>query len=258
MSSTALWCRAKGHTLRARHSRNTAFFHFFTCFFLFFLSPFFPFFHPSFSPFFFSFRGRLKRKLLNISHDGAPGNTAQSKSQLGKPCGLGCVCKARTTRTLFKPNTVGSNLQREPHTKTEWLSRRLVNADRSTTVLGFVVSLLFSSHTCRCGCLFDCRGHHRARVFALERAVAQVCRVFRGRESNRRTEVGDCRGRVASLTEPNLPQTPRWCLTSSGMEVHGGGCPTSTVLLWKRHEEERTYPEFAGDRGRARLVVFGL
>ena len=44
-----------------------------------------------------------------------------SKSQLGKPCGLGCALdRARTTKTLFNQNMVGRNLQHEPHTKTEW------------------------------------------------------------------------------------------------------------------------------------------
>ena len=53
--------------------------------------------------------------------------------------------------------------------------------------------LPFSSRTCRCGRLLDCRGHHRAacaeagvlgaRGFALERAAAQVCREGGGRVS---------------------------------------------------------------------------
>ena len=55
--------------------------------------------------------------------------------------------------------------------------------------------LPFSSRTCRCGRLLDCRGHHRAacaeagvlgaRGFALERAAAQVCR---------RRRVHECHG----------------------------------------------------------------
>ena len=138
-----------------------------------------------------------------------------------------------------------------------------------------------TSRTCRCGRLLDCLGHHRAscaqagvlgrRGFAVESAVARVCR-----------EAG---GRVATnllVRDLDLPvavnDARRLEVVVDGLPLHGGAqlaVDTTVVsalhcdgtarrgaadrdgvaLEEARRREERTYPELVQPGHRAKLVV---
>ena len=141
--------------------------------------------------------------------------------------------------------------------------------------------LPLSSRACRCGRPLDCLGHHRAscsragvlgrRGFALESAVA---RVFR--EAGARVSVN------VFLRDLDLPigamDQRRIEVIAEGLPVFHGAqlaidatlvsplrancephrrCPDQdgAALTFALRRKERTYPELAGGRGRARLVV---
>ena len=143
--------------------------------------------------------------------------------------------------------------------------------------------LPFSSRTCRCGRLLDCRGHHRAacaeagvlgaRGFALERAAAQVCREGGGRvstnvmvrnldiEGGNPTDARRLEIVVDGLTlfdgaqlaiDTTLVSHPKRDGTARRRAADHNGA----ALEEARRKKENTYPELAGDRGLARLVVF--
>ena len=133
---------------------------------------------------------------------------------------------------------------------------------------------------CRCGRLLDVFGHHRAacatvgvlgrRGFALESAAARVCREAGGRV---RTNV-----LVRELDlhpGQNRLDARRLEVVVDGLELFNGAQDTTLVsalradgtvsrkgatvggeaLRRARARKERTYPELAGEGGRARLVV---
>ena len=144
--------------------------------------------------------------------------------------------------------------------------------------------LPFFSRTCRCGRLFDCRGHHRAacaeagvlgaRCFALERAAAQVCREGDGRVST------IVMVRNLDIEGRNPSDARRLEIVVDGLTVcYGAQLAVNTTMVSPLHRDgtarrraadcngaalqealrrkERTYHELVGERGRARLVVLG-
>ena len=144
--------------------------------------------------------------------------------------------------------------------------------------------LPFSSRTCRCGRLLDCRGHHRAacaeagvlgaRGFALERAAAQVCREGGGRVSTnvmvrnldieggnpvdaRRLEVVVDGLTIFNGAQLAIDTTMVSPLQRNGMARRRAADHNGAALEDARRRKERTYPELVGERGRARLVVLG-
>ena len=145
--------------------------------------------------------------------------------------------------------------------------------------------LPFSSRTCRCGRLLDCRGHHRAacaeagvlgaRGFALERAAAQVCREEGGRVSTNVTV------RNLDIEDGNPTDARRLEIVVDGLTIFDGAqlaIDTTMVsplqrdgtarrraadhndaaLDDARRRKERTYPELVGERGRAHSSCWEL
>ena len=142
-----------------------------------------------------------------------------------------------------------------------------------------------SLHTCRCGRRIDKFGHHRAscaragvlgrRGFALESAIARVCREAGGRVTQ------NVMVRDLDLAEPQPADGRRLEVVVDGLPLFGGcqlavdativsalhcdGSPhqgaeniDGVVLERARRRKERTYPELVGPRRRARLVVLGI
>ena len=127
--------------------------------------------------------------------------------------------------------------------------------------------LPLSVRTCRCGCVLDVLGHHRAacgrsgvlgrRVFALESAVFQICRESGARVTTnvmlRRLEVvaegltlyGGCQ----LALDPTLVSPLRGGWRSQAERRRGGRCRLD------RGHQGQTYPELCRGDGRARLVV---
>ena len=135
---------------------------------------------------------------------------------------------------------------------------------------------------CRCGRRIDKFGHHRAscaragvlgrRGFALESAIARVCREAGGRVTQ------NVMVRDLDLAEPQPADGRRLEVVLDGLPLFGGcqlavdativsvlhcdGSPhqgaeniDGVVLERARRRKERTYPELVGPRRRARLVV---
>ena len=136
--------------------------------------------------------------------------------------------------------------------------------------------------TCRCGRQLDMYGHHRAacaeagvlgrRGFPLEVAAAQVCREGGARVST------NVFVRDMDLAAFNALDSRRLEVVADGLTLFGGAqLAIDTTLVSPLHRDgtarrraahvngaalevarrrkERTYPELAGDQGRARLVV---
>ena len=108
------------------------------------------------------------------------------------------------------------------------------------------------------------------RGWALELAAARVCReggarvrlnVFvrdmdltgPNRLDGRRLEV--VADGLHCMEGPSSQSTQQWCRLSTGTALLGEGLLTRTGMA--RRRKERTYPELAGEGGRARLVVLG-
>ena len=154
----------------------------------------------------------------------------------------------------------------EPQPFRIWLCRRLR------------LPLPLTSRKCRCGHRLDKFGHHRAacsrvgvlgkRGFPLECAAAQVCREAGGRVS---TNVF-----VRDLAAFNALDNRRVEVIADGLPLwHGAQLAIDTTLVSPLHgdgsargrtadhsglqearrRKGRTYPELAGEAGRARLVV---
>ena len=140
--------------------------------------------------------------------------------------------------------------------------------------------LPLSSRACRCGCLLDCLGHHRAsclragvlgrRGFALESAVAQVCREAGARVSvnvflcDLDLPIGAMDQRRIEVIAEGLPvfhgahlvidatlvtSSCQWGATPS-LSRSGWCC-----LAFTHRRKERICPELSKGRGRARLVI---
>ena len=142
--------------------------------------------------------------------------------------------------------------------------------------------LPLTSHSCRCGRLLDSLGHHRSacpvagvlgrRGFPLESAAARICREAGGRVrtnvlvrdlhlhainnlDSRRLEVvvdGLSLFRGAQLAIDTTLVSP---LSGNGTARPRCATVSGAALDLARIRKERRYPEFAGDHGRARLVV---
>ena len=140
--------------------------------------------------------------------------------------------------------------------------------------------LPLSSRACRCGRLLDCLGHHRAscsragvlgrRGFALESAVARVCREAGARVSvnvflrDLDLPIGAMDQRRIEVIAEGLPvfhgaQLAIDATLVSPLRADGEPhrCPEvdGAALAFARRRKDRTFPELAGGRGRARLVV---
>ena len=144
--------------------------------------------------------------------------------------------------------------------------------------------LPLSVRSCRCGRPYDAFGHHRAacatagvlgrRGWALESAAARVCR-----EGGARVRL-NVFVRDLDLAEPNRLDGRRLEVVADGLPLHGGAqlaIDTTMVsplhrdgtarsgaantngkaLEIARRRKERTYPELAGEGGRAKLIVLG-
>ena len=142
--------------------------------------------------------------------------------------------------------------------------------------------LPLSHRTCRCGRQLDVFGHHRAacseagvlgkRGFPLERAAAQVCReagapvatnvfvrdmdlaTFNALDGRRLEIVADglTLWRGAQLAVDTTMVSP---LRRDGSPTPRAANHDGAALEAARRKKETTYPELAGEGGRARLVV---
>ena len=127
--------------------------------------------------------------------------------------------------------------------------------------------LTFTGRVCRCGRLIDPNGHHRAacarsgvlgrRGFALESAVARICREAGGRvrtEDARRLEVV-----VDGLPLHGGAQLAVDTTLVSALHGDQGGAPLNEMAWhsWLKRKEQ-SHPEFLGARCRAWLVVLAV
>ena len=137
---------------------------------------------------------------------------------------------------------------------------------------------------CRCGCLLDTLGDHRAacpragilasRGFALEAMAARICREAKGRVStnvmvrdlNIEAAVGDARR--LEVVVNNLPlfggsqlaidTTLVSPVRANGQSIPGAFRHDGVALKRAKQRKQRTYPELTGGRGRTRLLVMAL
>ena len=117
--------------------------------------------------------------------------------------------------------------------------------------------LPFSSRTCRCGRLLDCRGHHRAacaeagvlgaRGFALERAAAQVCREGGGRVSTNVT------GRNLDIEGGNPTDARRLEIVVDGLTLFDGAQLAIDTTLVSHPKRDGTARRRAADHNGATL-----
>ena len=135
--------------------------------------------------------------------------------------------------------------------------------------------LPLSQRICGCGLSIDPLGHHRAACFALESALARVCREAGGRVATnlfvRNMDLGVPRAgdnRRLEVVVDGLPlfggaqlavdTTLVSALKANGKPRRGAADRDGVALAPARRIKERTYPELLDPGRRARLVVFAL
>ena len=142
--------------------------------------------------------------------------------------------------------------------------------------------LLLSTRICRCGRTFDPHGHHRAacarsgalahRGFAVESAVARVCREGGGRVATNRMirdldlaipSAGDSR-RIEVIVDGlslfggaqlAVDATMVSPVRADGLPREGAAAGDGVALTTARQRKQRTYPELSGHQHWCRLVV---
>ena len=135
--------------------------------------------------------------------------------------------------------------------------------------------LPLTARACRCGRPLDVLGHHRSvcavvgtlgrRGFPLENAAARICREAGGRDPNQCLCPRPGPRRRGEVVVDGLPlfqgaqmaiDTTLVCpLTREGVAQPRTATVNGARLEVARRRKEARYPELAGDRGRARLVV---
>ena len=144
--------------------------------------------------------------------------------------------------------------------------------------------LPLSVRSCRCGRAIDIFGHHRAacsragvlgrRGFALESAVARICREAGGRvgvntfmrdmdlpvlaTDNRRLEVVVDGLPLYGGCQLAIDTTLVCAMHCDGSPHQGAAERDGVVLTAARRRKERRYPELVGPHSRARLVVLAM
>ena len=129
---------------------------------------------------------------------------------------------------------------------------------------GLCLSLPLTARVCRCGRLLDVIGHHRSAC-----AVSGVLGV-QGSSAGVRSRQGvpEAGARVSTNVFVRADGLPLFggaqlavdttlvsVLRSDGSATRQAARRDGVALVEARRRKERTYPEFAGDEGRVRLVV---
>ena len=129
----------------------------------------------------------------------------------------------------------------------------------SSRVQAYALALHLSTRTCRCGHQLDMFGHHRAAC-----AVAGVlgrrghpleCAAAQDAVDGRRLEVVADGLSLWHGAQPAIDTTLVSPLHSDGSARRRAADNDGAALEVARRRKERTYPELAGEGGRARLVV---